>query len=146
MSKEALYPFGYGLSYTEFEIDNVQADTEVIDDNGVNIQLTISNTGNYKARNTVQVYVKAERPGTPNPQLKSFQKVELAPGQKKELSVYLPISAFSLCDTDGKRYVEEGLYTIYVGDSQPDKRSIELTGKTPFKLQVSAQKRVEIVS
>ena len=144
MSKEPLYPFGYGLSYTKFKIDNVQADTEIVNDQGVNIKFTIYNTGNYKARDTVQIYIKAERSGTPNPQLKSFKKVELAPGQKKEMSINLPISAFSLCGTDGKRYVEEGLYTIYVGDSQPDKRSIELTGKTPFKLQVRAEQRLEI--
>ncbi len=139
MKNEALYPFGYGLSYTEFKIDEVKADTQQLTEEGVQIQLHIANTGSRKARDTVQIYVKAERPDTPNPQLKVFRKVELSAGEEKTIQMKLPLAAFGLYDNDGNRRVEPGSYTIYVGDSQPDARSIALTGKEPIKLTVWAK-------
>ena len=75
MKNEALYPFGYGLSYTDFELDNIKADTEIITEKGVNITLDIKNIGDMSGRETVQVYVKANRENTPNAQLKAFKKV-----------------------------------------------------------------------
>jgi Beta-glucosidase-related glycosidases len=144
MKNEALYPFGYGLSYTEFKIDGVKADTEIVTDSGVNLQLQIKNTGSRKARDTVEIYVKADRENTPNPQLKAFTKVELAAGEEKTVTLQLPQKAFSLCDANGNKVVEAGSYTIYVGESQPDTRSIALTGKEPYKIQVKALERAEM--
>jgi beta-glucosidase len=143
MKNKALYPFGYGLSYTEFNIDKVTADTDSVTDNGINISFDITNTGSMKARDTIQLYVKAEREHTPNPQLKAFTKVELEPGQTKNVSLHLGLEAFGLSDDDGRRWVEPGIYSIYVGDSQPDERSIELTGKAPVKISVQAHDRTE---
>lgn len=145
MSNEALYPFGYGLSYTEFRIDEVKTDTQDLKEEGLNIQLRVTNTGKMKARDTIQIYVKYESPDTPNPQLKAFEKVELSAGEEKVVNVNLPLKAFSLCDTNGKRIVEEGCYSVYVGDSQPDSRSIALTGKVPFKISVKAAEKIEII-
>jgi beta-glucosidase len=145
MEQEPLYPFGYGLSYTNFEISDVSIDSKTITDHGIQVRLIVNNDGAMKGRDTVQVYVKAERPGTPNPQLKAFQKVELEVNERKEISLHLPLKAFSLCNEDGKRVIEPGEYTIYVGDSQPDNRSIALTGKRPTKFKVSFDKYVEMV-
>ncbi len=145
MKKEALYPFGYGLSYTEFNIDEVKADTDTISENGIEIQLRITNTGSKKARDTIQIYVKADKPDSPNPQLKAFTKVELSAGEEKIINLHLPQKAFSLCDAEGNKVIEPGSYTIYVGDSQPDIRSIILTGKEPCKLKVTATKKSEII-
>ncbi|HWT76831.1 MAG TPA: fibronectin type III-like domain-contianing protein, partial [Mobilitalea sp.] len=139
-----LYPFGYGLSYTDFTIDRVQADTDAVTEQGIGIHLHIANTGRMKARDTVQVYIKAERPDTPNPQLKAFVKIELEAGEEKDIHIHLPQRAFSLCDAEGRRWVEPGIYTVYVGDSQPDARSMELTGKQPSRLLVQAANKVEI--
>jgi beta-glucosidase len=145
MKNEALYPFGYGLSYTEFKLHEVKADADIIAESGINLQVNIKNIGQMKARDTIQVYIKADRPNSPNPQLKAFAKVELSAGQEKTISLHLPQKAFSLCDSQGKRVVEPGSYTIYVGDSQPDSRSIALTGKEPYIIKVISENRVEII-
>ncbi len=145
MKNESLYPFGYGLSYSDFEIDRVDIDTDIITEDGINIKLYVENKGVMDARNTIQVYVKAVREETPNAQLKAFTKVEVPAGQEKEVSIHLPMSAFSICDNEGERVVECGDYTIYAGDSQPDSRSILLTGKSPVKFKVSSQKRVQLI-
>ncbi len=145
MKTEALYPFGYGLSYTNFTIDRVNIDTNVITGKGINIQLKVTNTGNMRGRDTIQVYVKAESPDKPNPQLKAFTKIDLEVNQEKEIDIHLPLTAFSLCDKEGKRLVEPGTYTIHIGDSQPDQRSIILTGKKPYSIEVIAENLMEIL-
>lgn len=144
MKNKALYPFGYGLSYTEFKIDNVAADNDTLKEDGINISLDVTNTGSMKGRDSLQLYVKAERENTPNPQLKAFAKVELDPGHTKRVSLHLGIEAFGLSDDEGRRWVEPGVYSIYAGDSQPDERSIELTGKVPVKITVKAEERTEL--
>lgn len=136
LKKEALYPFGYGLSYTSFEITNIRWNTTLITEKGVNISLNISNTGELPGGEVLQIYVKAEREATPNPQLKAFRKVYLAPGEKKELNIELPHTAFSLCDENGIGKVLPGKYTVYVGTSQPDARSRALTGREPAAFEI----------
>ena len=125
MEQEALYPFGYGLSYTSFTYEKREVIQEV---DGVKVKVLLQNTGRMRGTETVQVYVKALRPGTPNVQLKGIRKVALAPGEKQEVCVFLPWEAFSLCGEDGARRVEDGPYMVYVGGSQPDMRSEKLTG------------------
>ena len=120
MTNEALYPFGYGLSYTKFEITDVNASTDKITDDGIDIICKIKNVGEYFSRETIQVYVKAEREGTPNAQLKGLKKVALNPGEEKEVTLHLDKKAFALCNEDGVSVVENGEYSIYVGQSQPD--------------------------
>jgi beta-glucosidase len=144
MQREALYPFGFGLSYTDFTITNVKASTDQITDAGIQISATVKNNGKRMGAETLQVYVKAEREGTPNPQLKALRKVHLQPQEEMELSLHLPVEAFGLYDEDGVRRIYEGSYTIYLGTSQPDSRSIALTGKQPLKLSVVAELGIEV--
>lgn len=136
MQQEPLYPFGYGLSYTRFEIKDVSMDTARLTGQGIDVSLTVANTGGMQGRDTIQLYVKARREGTPNAQLKHFRKVDLAPGEETRITCHLGMEAFALCGEDGERRVEPGLYTVYVGDMQPDRRSRELTGKEPAALTV----------
>lgn len=136
MTNEALYPFGYGLSYTKFEITDVNASTDKITDDGIDITCKIKNAGEYFSRETIQVYVKAERKGTPNAQLKGLKKVALNPGEEKEVTLHLDKKAFALCNEDGVSVVENGEYSIYVGQSQPDVRSCKLLDKSPTCLKV----------
>ena len=136
MTNEALYPFGYGLSYTKFEITDVNASTDKITDDGIDIICKIKNVGEYFSRETIQVYVKAEREGTPNAQLKGLKKVALNPGEEKEVTLHLDKKAFALYNEDGVSVVENGEYSIYVGQSQPDVRSCKLLDKNPTCLKV----------
>ncbi len=65
---------------------------------------------------TVLVYVKAEREGTPNPQLKGIAKAALKKGETKTVHITLPEEAFGLCDDDGVKRVHQGSHTIYIGE------------------------------
>lgn len=142
LEKEALYPFGFGLSYTKFELENIHLNTEEITEEGVTVTLNIKNSGLMYSGEAVQIYVKAEREGTPNAQLKAFQKVHLAPGEIKELTFKLPAEAFGLCDEEGKKRVLTGQYTLYIGTSQPDTRSLALTGSKPYACQLECRKEL----
>ena len=131
MKQEALYPFGYGMSYSEFQIENITLSTDRITKDGVVIQADITNTGMYDAAETLQVYVKAERENAPNPQLKGLKKVFLQQGETVHVSISLKEEAFALCDETGKKEILAGDYKIYVGTSQPDSRSTALLKSKP---------------
>ncbi len=142
MEQEALYPFGYGLSYTKFRFGAVSASGSEVAEEGVELTVPVENIGDMPGSETVQVYVKAERPGTPNPQLKALARVTLLPGETKTVSLRLPLSAFALCGGSGAAAAEPGEYSVYTGSSQPDRRSAELTGQQPQKLSLTVNRRV----
>ena len=136
MEKEALYPFGYGLSYSAFDLSDAKLSSEKITDT-LTVTCTLHNQGDFEAAQTVQVYVKANRPGTPNPQLKGLKKITLPAGASAEINIELAKEAFSLVDEQGVRKVLPGTYSVFVGMSQPDSRSCELMGRTPAAFQVT---------
>jgi len=139
MKQEALYPFGFGLSYTTFELAPAELSAQEVNENGVTIKTTITNNGHYAGSETVQVYVQAvDVKGAPNWQLKALKKYKLNKGETKQVELQLPISAFSLYDDEGVRKVEAGLYRIYVGCSQPDSRSVKLLNQSPQLFEVKA--------
>lgn len=144
METEALYPFGYGLSYTHFTFRDAQVSAPQAGADGVDVSVTVVNDGDRTGRETVEVYVKAERPGTPNAQLKALGKVELAPGEEKRVTLHLPLCALALCDEEGVSQVLPGDYTLWVGGSQPDSRSIQLTGQEPLRLALHQTEKVVI--
>ena len=129
MQQEALYPFGYGLSYTRYEFTDVKADTEKVGEEGITISANIKNTGSVAGAETVQVYVKVVKENTPNAQLKGLKKVALLPGEEKTVQIHLPKEAFGLFDEEGKWQMQKGEVKVYVGNHAPDHRSEELTGQ-----------------
>lgn len=144
MKNEALYPFGYGLSYTEFEYKDVSVSSNIIGENGIVLKAVVSNTGSREGTETVQAYVKADREGTPNAQLKGICKVTLKPGESREVAIKLPLSAFALYDEEAVNRVGAGKYLVYIGGTQPDARSEKLTGKKVDVIAVTAEKEIEI--
>jgi len=144
MEQEALYPFGYGLSYSDFAVEDVRIDTSEITDQGIHVSAKIKNSGNIAAGETLQVYVKVNQENSPNPQLKGFKKVHLAPQEEKEINIYLPKDAFGIYNEEGRKMVYKGDYHIFVGNSQPDSRSIMLLGKRPVQLTVASQEEKEL--
>lgn len=129
MTTRALYPFGYGLSFTEYNYSDAILSTEMITEEGVSICVKVTNAGEQEGVETVQVYVKANQENTPNAQLKGIKKVFLKPKETKEVKIYLPKEAFGVFDENGKEHILKGDYFISIGGSQPDSRSEELTGK-----------------
>ena len=139
---EPLYPFGYGLSYTRFTFNDTAVSAGTAGPDGVDVSVTVRNEGSRAGTETVEVYVKAERPGTPNAQLKGLAKVSLQPGEEQRVTVHLPLAALALCDEAGVSQVLPGDYTLWVGGSQPDTRSITLTGQAPARLALHQTEKV----
>ena len=134
MEQEALYPFGYGLSYTDFELKDVKTEgslSEVRNGGTVTVSATLKNTGSLTGAETVQVYVSAPLPGAPKLQLKGLKKLELKPGEERNVQITLDKKSFGVYNEEGERVLPEGVYRVYVGTCQPDARSISLTGKKP---------------
>jgi len=129
MQEEALYPFGYGLSYTNFTFANAHVSSDTVDAQGLDVEVTVNNTGGMSGAETVQVYVKICAENTPNAQLKGLRKVRLAANESRTVTVHLPAEAFCLYNTEGKlcRMADKAL--IYVGGHAPDARSEQLTGQ-----------------
>lgn len=142
MKNEALYPFGYGLSYTDFTYSGQKVSAEFLDEKGIEVKAVVTNAGKLAGRETVQVYVKADREGTPNPQLKAVKKLWLKPGESREVSLLLKPAAFALYEEDGISRVKTGEYWVFIGGSQPDERSKRLTGKAVKRLSVRAEKEM----
>ena len=143
LQSEPLYPFGYGLSYTTFDVEATAA-SDAVTECGATLTVRVRNTGHYAATDTVQIYVRPDRSTVPHPQLKKIEKVSLRPGEEKTIHITLPLSAFALYDQTGARRVEKGGCSVFVGDCQPDARSRALTGKTPteIRLQIETEQTV----
>lgn len=137
MENEALYPFGFGLSYTTYAYGNLECVKPFDAQDGITLQVTVTNTGDREGTETLQVYVKAKREGTPNPQLKYVKKITLKPGESVTEEIHLSPEAFMLYDEKGNFTLEKGAYDIFVGGCQPDARSAALTGNAPQKLTVT---------
>lgn len=139
MKGEALYPFGYGLSYTDFAYSDVKAESDSVREDGMNLSARVKNTGTYAARETVQVYVKIPGENTPNAQLKGICKLYLTPGEEKEISLHLSKEAFGLYDKEGRFRIRPGKAQVFLGGQAPDKRSENLTGRKVTELEVNIE-------
>lgn len=143
MKNEALYPFGYGLSYTEFALNNVSVDSdEILPGKEVTCTAEIQNIGDMAGGETIQVYVKVKKDGAPNWQLKGLKKVHLQPGEKQTVTITLKDEAFGLYNNEGQLVLNAAEYEVFVGTSQPDSRSIQLTGKKPYKKVLQVKESV----
>ena len=109
---------------------------------GIEVKAVVANTGSREGTETVQVYVKADREGTPNAQLKGIRKVTLQPGESKEIVIKLPVSAFALYDEQAVNRVGAGKYLVSIGGTQPENRSEKLTGKKVSVLPVMVSKEM----
>lgn len=146
MKQEALYPFGFGLSYTDFEITKAGLSSDTIEaGKQIQVNVLIKNTGAVKGAETVQVYVHACMEDAPNYQLKALKKVELQPGEEQEVTLTLEDKDFGLYNKEGVRVLNACDYEVFVGSSQPDSRSVNLTGKEPVKFVVAQPGETEVL-
>ena len=141
MTKDALYPFGYGLSYTRFEYDAIKVAASYKTGETVSCSAIVKNVGKRAAEEVVQLYLKdveASVVDMPRWQLRGIKKVYLEPGEQKEIFFTLTPRQLALIDNDGKAVLEPGKFEIYISGSQPDKRSVKLTStkvqKASFKV------------
>lgn len=151
-----LYPFGYGLTYSDIELESVSccgknadgrdkkeqpadetvgnsSDTVVELQSGaaLGITATVVNRGTRAADEIVQVYIKAEDSvyAAPAPKLCGFARVSLQPGETRKVEVPMDKDAFTVVNEEGERLVDGAHFTVSAGFGQPDARTKELTGK-----------------
>jgi beta-glucosidase len=121
-----LFPFGHGLSYTQFTYSNLTLNSDKIKKDGaVEIQFTVQNTGQLKGDEVAQVYVHNVDASIKVPinQLKRFQRITLTAGESKTLSFKIPASEFSFYDIKTNDFkTEQGQWEIQVGSSSKDIR------------------------
>lgn len=151
LQTEPLYPFGYGLSYTTFQYSGVALSKSRLaigeDDRiaAVQASVTVRNTGPRLGDEVVQLYVEDLESScvVPHRELRGFERVSLAPGESRAVSFALSMRDLSLIDLQGRRVIEPGRFRITIGGSQPDVRSVALTGQHPpsAELEVSGAPR-----
>ena len=123
---EPLFPFGYGLSYTQFKYSNLNLlQSDDPKDPVLTVEFEVANTGTRAGAEIAELYVQPMNPSVFRPvkELKGFKKVFLQPGEKQKVSVALDKSAFAYYDANRKDWVaEKGDYKILIGTSSRDIR------------------------
>lgn len=114
-----LYPFGYGLSYTSFKLDNFGCEAK---DGGLDVTLTLENTGERKGAEVVQIYLSGRNCDVvmPRIELKAYKRVEVAAGEKAQVTVTVPNEAFCYYDRKMCYGMHDGDYTVSVATSSKD--------------------------
>ncbi|UCE11744.1 MAG: glycoside hydrolase family 3 C-terminal domain-containing protein, partial [Candidatus Thorarchaeota archaeon] len=120
-----LFPFGYGLSYTDFELENLCLEKESVaaSSESVSLSIDVTNTGEYEGFETVQVYSHdiASTVERPPKELVGFEKVWLNPGETKEASIGIRIADLAFYDVISADWlVEKGDFELLVGPSSND--------------------------
>jgi beta-glucosidase len=121
-SGKPLYPFGYGLSYTDFTYSNIHLSTKTLPaGQPLVVDADIQNTGRIAGDAVAELYLTPPASNVaPRLALKGFERVHLAPGEKETVHFTLSPRDLSQVTADGKRRVQAGSYSIYIGNSQPD--------------------------
>ncbi|SDX63951.1 beta-glucosidase [Lutibacter oricola] len=140
---DPLYPFGFGLSYTQFEISELTLSKKTIKPmNNLEVNVKVSNIGDMDGDEIVQVYVRdveAEHI-VPIKSLKGFKRVHVPAGESKTVSINLPYEAFSYYDVSSKEFkVEEGKFEILIGQSSEKivaQKTLMVKGGTIPKISV----------
>ena len=118
------FPFGYGLSYTTFTYHDLSVEKEKLDENeSVKVSLKVTNTGSVMGKTVIQLYVAPEKMEAIRPvrELKAFDKVELQPGETKDVMFELEPRAFQHWNTVVHNWrTEQGKYAIQIGENARD--------------------------
>jgi beta-glucosidase len=129
-SKEPLYPFGFGLSYSTFEVGAPVLSAKTIPSNGtVNVTVSVRNTSARTGDETVQIYVhdKVSSVTRSVMDLKAFRRVTLTPGETRAVTFTLNSEAFRMWNDKMQRVVEPGEFEILAGNSSANLKSATLT-------------------
>ena len=130
VSNGALYPFGYGLSYTTFSYSDVKLSANEMAKNGsVTATVTVTNTGKRDADEVVQLYVHdlVASIARPVKELKGFERIHLAAGESKTVTFTIGADQLSFYNADLKKVVEPGDFDIMVGHDSRNLKTARLT-------------------
>ncbi len=119
------YPFGYGLSYTSFSLDNLSLSQN---ENGIEVSVNVKNTGAVDGDEVVQVYVSSENKDEDRPVklLKGFKRVSVKAGEEKQVQISVDLEDIMFYDTQSGEMKADKEYSVYVGT---DSRNVNFAGK-----------------
>jgi beta-glucosidase len=137
------YPFGYGLTYGDVAVTGA----EIVGRSGkgdeyglpaLDVRVTAVNRGVRDTEDVLQLYLKNEvsQYAPKHPALCAFKRISVKAGESISVNLRIPGRAFTVVDDQGNRIVDGSHFVVFAGTSQPDERSIELTGSMPVKLEV----------
>jgi beta-glucosidase len=130
LTQEPLFPFGHGLSFTQYRYSNLQLATPRLErGQAAGVSVDVENIGQRAGDEIVQVYLSDVVTSVTwvNKALKGFARVPLAPGEKKTVQFELPWEAFQIVDAEGRNVVEPGEFEILVGPSSRDRDLLKVT-------------------
>ena len=141
LTKKPLYPFGYGLTYSDCVIDEIQPEKEytyedVVKD-GIEIKVHVENRGSYDTEEVLQGYVKVQSPNEVlHPKLGVFARIHIKAGEGQWISLHISKTAFSTVTEDGERVYDGKKAQIFIGFGQPDERTAELLGVNSLSFEI----------
>ena len=118
-----IYPFGHGLSYSDFEYSDITiSGTEITPDTELVVSVNVTNKGDMKAKEAVQMYIKDEIGSVtrPDKELKGFEKIELEAGERKIVTFTITPKMLEFTGISMKKILEAGDYTVMIGTSSSD--------------------------
>ena len=133
VSNDPLYPFGYGLSYTNFSYSDISLSNNTIKGTqSIKATVTVTNTGSVSGKEVVQLYTRQLVGTTTHPvkELKGFQKIELKAGESKTVSFNIAASDLKFYNSDLKYVAEPGNFKLFIGGNSRDVK------QTDFKLSL----------
>lgn len=128
LTGKALFPFGYGLSYTTFEYSDLRIEkSKIHSSESISLSCNVTNTGNFDGDEVVQLYIKDEYASVSRPimELKGFQRVHIQKGETKTISFIITPEMLSMLDKEMNRTVESGDFRLMIG---PSSNNIRLRG------------------
>lgn len=138
MENPALYPFGFGLSYAKFAYSELKLSKERLDNGEAQTAtVTVTNTSALAGDEVVECYIRDEEASCSRPRwsLCGFTRLYLEPGESRTISLSIRPESMALVREDGQRIIEPGRFTLFVGGSQPDERSVALMGQAPLQAE-----------
>ena len=121
-----LYPFGYGLSYTDFTISDISLSSDELSvDGSITASVLVSNVGDVKGREVVQLYIQDKYASTTRPvrELKGFELVDLEPGETKTVEFTINEKLLEFYNASNKWATEPGEFNVFIGNNSQTKNS-----------------------
>lgn len=140
MEQEPLYPFGFGLSYTEFEYSDIELSSESLrEGDSVTAKATVTNVGDFESDEVVQLYISDLEASVRVPihSLKGAERISLSPGESTEVEFEINSELLKLVNEEGEKQLEPGEFEIKIGGGVPTERSKELGASEPVKTILS---------
>ncbi len=140
MTKEPMYPFGFGLSYTSFTYsDEYIAAHKIKKGQSTEVGCMVSNNGNCESTEKVQLYITDNEASiaTPLYALKGIKCITLKPGESRKVVFTVSPDMLELINEDGDAIFEKGDFTLFIGGSLPTERSLKLGAPKPVKIKLT---------